>query len=286
MINGIFSDELSRDYETFLELMGALGPARVELRNMRTGRVPALADEELREVLARCDTAEFPVTSLSPGICKSTYEVEAADQSSLVARSIEFARLVGAAKITIFAFRRPPDVPRGTEIPRAAHTLLVRSAEAILNAGLKVSIENWQSSYVATASEFAALLDRCAGLPIGLDWDPCNARAAGAHDLADEFERFSGHMTSVQVKDATLTRGKPVHTQVGKGDVGWPSIVNAMVARGWAGDVTLESHAETKVRAVSADWAAFNELLGATAKSSKTAMGGQVGTPHYGAVRQ
>jgi len=258
MIDGIFSDELSRDFSTAIELAQELGLTRFELRQMRTGRVPEIADDELRETLEICQKQMLSISAISPGICKCLPNATTRQETlDLTRRSIDFARAVGATKISLFGFRRPSatDVlhDEGADILSAA-------VSDICSAGITAALENWQSSFVRSTAEFIELADRIATDELKLDWDPCNQVAAGRPLGLDLPVRLRERIASIQVKDGVMNDGRLEYRPLGTGAVGWGILVERARAIGYAGPWTLESHSPLKVRATKDDLERFNLL--------------------------
>jgi sugar phosphate isomerase/epimerase len=268
MITSVFTDELSRDPKIAIAAAKKMGIPKLELRNVGTGRVPAISAAEMRALLEELGRTSLEVTSLSPGIgkCSATLSDVETVTDGLIDASIRFAREVGARKITLFAFRRAPGDDRGAPLPDALVRTLRKAIERIAAAGIIAAVENWQSSYASTVESVGELLECCRGLPLMVDFDPCNAWASGGSLTALPFP---DRLSSIHVKDARHSALGTVHAPLGLGEVDWPTIIRLLKRSRFSGDLVLESHApEDQLQKAAEDHARFNELWRRTPSSA------------------
>ncbi|MFR6563336.1 MAG: hypothetical protein ACLUR5_16625 [Eubacterium ventriosum] len=104
----IITDELSRDFETASSILSMLDIRKIELRNMRTGRVPYISDSEKEEIKKYISKYNLKINAISPGIGKLKINSDNLKEKTIkhLMDSIDFADEFGVEKIIIFSFKK------------------------------------------------------------------------------------------------------------------------------------------------------------------------------------
>lgn len=104
----IITDELSRDFETASSILSVLDIRKIELRNMRTGRVPYISDSEKEEIKKYISKYNLKINAISPGIGKLKINSDNLKEKTIkhLMDSIDFADEFGVEKIIIFSFKK------------------------------------------------------------------------------------------------------------------------------------------------------------------------------------
>jgi sugar phosphate isomerase/epimerase len=190
----VISDGLSPDFETALKILKSYKIGWVEIRSV-WGKYNTEASAEqirrLKELLdqyeIRCsqvDTALFkcPLPGTKPlGADAPVYPY--AEQMDLLKRAIERAHAWGTDRLRIFTFWRVAEPDKiyghiGEEVTKAA--------DVVKSAGIRLAIENEESTNIATGHELAAILKT---LPanVGANWDIGNGLWHGEVPFPDGY---------------------------------------------------------------------------------------------------
>ena len=106
---GIVSDEISNDFAEAMRHASAWGISLMEIRLLKSGRVPNVTQADFDEVQRYIADRKVRITALSPGIFKhslsKTAELEH-EITDVLPRTIEMARSFGCGMIIIFGFQR------------------------------------------------------------------------------------------------------------------------------------------------------------------------------------
>jgi sugar phosphate isomerase/epimerase len=259
---GIVADEISRDFAQAVKIGKSLGITRYEIRNLVSGRIPMVLQEELREVEQIVKREEVRITAISPGLFKNTCDDAGfqRDRTEIYPRSAELAHRWGLPGIIVFGFHK--SAPAGN-VPA---WFLEAAAQAAVD-GLQLMIEPEPICHVDSASAAAKLIRMRS---VRLNYDPGNVAWLENRDPIDEFDAAAPMIANVHVKDLRpLERGpeNPEWVPVGEGMIDWRTHFQRLREIGYQGPVSLEPHMdgnpETIRRAIVACRTAW-EALGST----------------------
>jgi len=165
-----------------------------------------------------------------------------ADQIAMLERMIATARFFDTRLIRVFSFwKRGPLTPEVEETIVDAFAEPVSLAEA---AGMVLGLENEHACFVATGAQVARVVDEVSSPALRAIWDPGNALFAGERPFPVGYEAARGRIAHVHVKDARIAPGAPAPewTIVGQGDIDYAGQIAALVADGYDGYLSLETH--------------------------------------------
>lgn len=269
----VFTDELSADIDTALELAEDLGLEAVDLRGVGSSRYPRVSPLLRKHVPTLLREYRVEVITISPGLFKIPYPApiskearalrwdhalsysdwDAAERAlhmqvtELLPLSIEAAVEVGAQAINCFSFDRA-GAPSDASAPAAAVETLRSAADLAAAASLKLLIENEATCWGSTAASTAMLLEAIQHPAIALTWDPANAFKAGDdRPFPDGYARIKSYVAHVHFKDARFDKSIGSRAFAYDGILDWAGQIKALTTDAYAGAITVETHQRPKV---------------------------------------
>ena len=251
------TDEFSPDLETALEAMSTVGMTGAELRVINGKNVVELTDDEIDRARAAVEARGMTVMSIASPVLKcvlpdspppdrrfqqdifgSAYTM--ADQPRITARAFEVARRTGARIIRVFSYWRSEQPERCTDRVIVA---LRDLADRANDRGVIIGLENEGACMVGTGAEAAAVLAAVEHPALQLVWDPANAYILGEVAYPAGYDVLpSDRIVHVHAKDCKVSDFKPEWGALGDMDVDWPGQIRALVADGYRGWISLETH--------------------------------------------
>jgi sugar phosphate isomerase/epimerase len=239
---GIVSDEVSPDFREAARYASEWGISIFEIRVLKTGRIPAVDQGELRDVKAVVNDQGLTITAVSPGIFKlpisQTTGLEG-ELSNTLPKTLTLAREFGASMVIVFGFQREQNESPGNFL-RAAE-LMARAAEIAGKEGVKLVIENEPGFWCDSGANTAKLLAYVNSPWLRANWDPCNGYGTPETPFPNGYDSVKQFIANVHVKDTSegaLIRCVPV----GEGAINWKGQLEAIVRDGIVKHVTIETH--------------------------------------------
>ncbi|MEO8167875.1 MAG: sugar phosphate isomerase/epimerase family protein [bacterium] len=239
---GIVSDEISSDFSEAMQHASAWGISLMEIRLLKSGRVPNVSKEDIGEVLEYIRKGGVRITALSPGIFK--HRLSKTDQLEeelhvTLPQTITLAKSLGASLIIVFGFEREPAEPDANR--SIAIDILRRAAAVAERAGIKLAIENEPGFWCDTGANTRSILDEVGSTALGANWDPANAYGTAEVPYPEGYEAIKEKIFNVHVKDTkegSLVRCVPV----GEGVLDWAGQLHALRRDKIVSHVTIETH--------------------------------------------
>jgi L-ribulose-5-phosphate 3-epimerase len=251
------TDEFSPRLEEALPVLQEIGMAAVELRVIGEKNILDMSDEELKRAKDQLEAAGLPVVSIASPLLKCvlpkapeidsrfqhdvfaskhTYE----DQLRLTERAFAVAKFFGARIVRVFSYWR-------TVEPLACQDAILRALSDLAGAAarqdLSVGLENEHACNVATAAETARILALIPHPNLQIVWDPANALVAGEDPFPFGYSLLPRRrIAHVHAKDCHLDGVTPVWGPLGTRHVRWKSQIRALLADGYKGYISLETH--------------------------------------------
>ncbi len=255
----VITDEFSQDFARVCSTAVELGIGGLEIRTAWDKNVLAMTDNEiqsLKDLAARHGRQIVAIASpvykcvLPDGgavderfrqdAFRAAYGFE--QQPQILARALEIAQRLEAPIVRVFSFWRTVTPERNFD---RIGDILAEGGEVAGRAGVLLGLENEPACHFATGAEVGQAASRLDPRQYGVVWDPGNAVVAGERAVPDGYRRVAAErICHVHVKDCTLdvTTGQPAWCDIGAGGVGWPEQLTALVADGYSGSVSLETH--------------------------------------------
>jgi L-ribulose-5-phosphate 3-epimerase len=251
------TDEFSPDIEKAVASMAGIGMTGAELRMLFDKNIIDLTDAELDRARQICAARGLEIMSIASPLLKcvlpGTPVVDARfqqdmfaakyafeDQPRLTERAFEIAHRVGARIVRVFSYWRSVEPEKCFNGVVAALSGLAEKAE---QEDLIIGLENEHACNIATASETARVLDAVQHPNLRVVWDPANCFVSGEIPYPDGYRKLPvSRIVHVHVKDCKVDGHKPIWGAVGEMDVDWKGQLAALVADGYKGWVSLETH--------------------------------------------
>jgi sugar phosphate isomerase/epimerase len=264
----IVTDEVSRDVLTACELAAMWGIRHVDLKSLRTGRVPDIDEPERRELRQALEHFGLDVLAISPGLFKIPWDSPQREQHrrDRYARSAELAHELGATRMLVFSFEKPGprQIPAPPECPSYVIETLHEAAEKAQHDGLLLVLENEATCWGDTGANAAAIVRRVNHPALRLNWDPGNSVSAGVSQVyPHDFRHVRGQVSLVHFKaDRRTAPALWPGSQLAAADpLPWEAMLRELRDGGFDGHIAIETHARPKVRCSLECWEALKQIL-------------------------
>lgn len=240
----IVSDEISLDFNEAVEYGLEWGIENFELRNLTTGRVPYITNDELKSIIEAKEEYGIDISAISPGLFQISLKNEEQLKLELEEKiydSFRFADKMGTRDVIIFGFKRYSNEPQ-TNYIQIVH-ILSRMASLAEKYGFRLLLENEASFWCDTGDNTAHVLEDVNSKSLHANWDPSNAFAAGEIPYPYGFLAIRKYIYNIHVKDARKTpRGNIEWVMVGQGEVDWNGQFQAVMQGVNLNYITIETH--------------------------------------------
>lgn len=266
----IVSDEISRDFLTAVEILNEWHVSNVELRELRTERVPQITEEEKKELLRYLVEYPIKVSAISPGICKYPLDTPNIEQvtMNLLHRSIDFAEEVGTDKIIVFGFRKPKHLP-SESLPKKGLILLQKIVDYADKRNKQILLENHSGCYVNTNKALYNAIQEIERPSLRINWDPNNSLLYSRRPYKNEYRLLKNWISNIHIKDTKIVKNHFIRVPIGEGDAGWNNILKTLINEGYKGFYTIETHYKPHIRNTRIDLEKFRWLYSAITKECK-----------------
>jgi sugar phosphate isomerase/epimerase len=162
------------------------------------------------------------------------------DQPRLAERALKLCELTGAKIIRVFSYWRTIDTSRCHD---AICQALIELGALAAPQGLIIAVENEYACNVGTASEVVKLFADVPSSNVQLVWDPANMLVACEEPFPGGYQILpKQRIAHVHAKDCRMQGGKHEWGPLGTRQVDWKGQIAALLADGYAGAVSLETH--------------------------------------------
>lgn len=245
MLEGIhisgFSDEISSDFNTQLEVVANLGMNYISLRGIDGKNIGDFTAEDVKEtVLPRLNAAGVKVSSIGSPIGKVFINDEEGfeKQKSMLEELCQISKLLDCKYIRIFSFYIPkgenPDgyrddviskVKEFAQIAEKHDIVLLHENEKDIFGDIGRRCDDLLRS--VNSPSFRAIFDFANFVQCGEDTQVC-------YDLLKDLVEY------IHIKDAVTTDSQNVVCGTGEGKI--PEILEQAISSGYKGFLTLEPH--------------------------------------------
>jgi L-ribulose-5-phosphate 3-epimerase len=251
------TDEFTPDLPQALDAMQKIGMTGAELRVISGKNILDLTDDELSRVRDEVRARNMEVISIASPILKCVLpgapEVDTRfqqdvfaskhtfeDQPRLAERAFQIARIMNARIIRVFSYWRSVEPEKCFDgVVKALADLAAKAAAENLIIGL----ENEHACNVSTAVDSARILAAVKHPNLKLVWDPANALVSGESPFPGGYEKLPrDRIVHVHAKDCHMEGHKPIWGPLGTRSVDWKGQVAALLADGYQGWLSLETH--------------------------------------------
>ncbi|MGE5569695.1 MAG: sugar phosphate isomerase/epimerase family protein [Rhodospirillales bacterium] len=252
------TDEFCPDIEAAAQAMADIGMTGAELRVVFGKNILDLTDSEVDAAKAAVNAKGLEVVSLSSPLLKCVlpdsppvdtrfqHDVFASkhtfeDQPRLTRRAFEIAHKTGARVIRVFSYWRTIEPEKCFDRIAEALGCLARDAA---KEDIIIGVENEHACNISTGADTARLLAAVDHPNLQVVWDPANAYVAGEIPFPDGYRALpASRIAHVHAKDCRiLDQHKPIWGPLGTCDIDWKGQIAALLADGYSGWVSLETH--------------------------------------------
>jgi sugar phosphate isomerase/epimerase len=255
----VISDEITQEVEHAFEVASKeFGLSYVEIRGAWKKNIINLDEKELAELKKLLQRFKLQVTDIAsplfktdfPGAAKSPYSPKnpqyGADypfekQDEVLQRSITAAKALGTDRVRCFDFWRLDDPKPHRE---DMNETLRRAAADAAKQGITLLLENEFACNTATGAEAAETMKAIQTPNFKLNWDPGNAAYRGEIAYPDGYAGLpKGRIGHMHCKDVVRKAdGSYEWAAVGRGLIDFTGQFKAMLADGYSGTMSLETH--------------------------------------------
>lgn len=240
MISG-FSDEISSDFDTQLQVVSELSMHYISLRGIDGKNIGDFTIEEIKEkVLPRLHKYAIGVSSIGSPIGKVFVNDEEgfAKQKLMLERLCHIAHLLNCKYIRIFSFY----IPKGENADQYREAVISKLTEFAVIAGKYEIIllhENEKDIYGDIARRCSEMLSAVASPYFKAIFDFANFVQCG-EDTQACYDLLKDEVVYIHIKDAVSTDSQNVVCGTGEGKI--PEILAQAIESGYKGFLTLEPH--------------------------------------------
>jgi len=241
----IVSDEISLDFREAVEYGSEWGITDFEIRTLTTGRVPYVANDEIRMIQEVIRDYELNISAISPGLFKISLLNEEQLKPQIedtIYESFRLAERLGTRNVIIFGFKRYEREPQSDYI-QVVH-ILGRMASLAEKYGFSLLLENEPGYWADNGVNTAKILDDINSANLKANWNLANAAGAGEIPYPYGFLALRKHIRSIHVKDYRVSAsGEPEYVIIGDGIVDWSGQLKAIMHGFDIKYITIETHA-------------------------------------------
>ena len=241
----VITDEVSQDFAKVVQFARRFELDGLELRSLWDTPVEELTYEQIQEIRKHLAGTELVVSAIaSPFLKCDIDDPEAIDRHvKILGRCIEIAEHLGCDLVRTFTFWDKGALEDHFEQIAGVYE---RALFLATRTGVRLAVENEYTTMVGTGTELAWFLEKLDSPLARACWDPQNdyIRNRGEKNFREGYEAVKPYIAHVHLKDARATAdGAAVDFEpLGDGEVGVEEQVQALVADGYRGFVSLETH--------------------------------------------
>jgi sugar phosphate isomerase/epimerase len=240
LISG-FSDEISSDFDTQLEVVAGLGMRYISLRGIDGNNIGDFTVEEIKErVQPRLQKAGIKVSSIGSPIGKVFIHDEEgfAKQKIMLDTLCQIANLLDCKYIRIFSFY----IPKGEDADSYRDEVISKIKEFAAIAEKYAVIllhENEKDIYGDIARRCQEILKEVGSEHFKAIFDFANFVQCG-EDTQECYDLLKDEIVYIHIKDAVTTESQNVVCGTGEGKIA--EILSQSIQNGYKGFLTLEPH--------------------------------------------
>lgn len=241
----VFTDEVSQDLETAIKFAVRFGLNGVEIRSVWNKPVQHLTGDDTARIRDMLGEQNLSVAAIASPVFKCELDDPAAQREHIdyLRNCIRLAQELNTRIIRLFAFwKRGPSAPVWDRMKEQFRPAIpVAEGEGVI-----LGLENEASTYLATAAETKQFVSELGSDVVRVIWDPCNEIYAedGITPYPDAYRLVEPWVVHVHVKDGKrdASTNEPDVTPVGEGVIDWKSQLQDLLAKGYQGYASLETH--------------------------------------------
>lgn len=233
-----FADEIHRDLDVQLEVIGKLGQKYIELRGADGINVADMTMEQACEFKARLDAQGVKVSALGSPIGKIGITDDFAPHFEKFKHVVALTKVFETPYIRMFSFYMHSDKP--AEVFREeVHKRMAQMVEYAKEQNVVLLHENEKGIYGENAARCKELMEAFYGDNFKCIFDFANFVQC-KQDTKEAYELLKPYIHYLHIKDAMWENGEVVPAGMGSGNV--KEILSTLDASGFEGFLSLEPH--------------------------------------------
>jgi sugar phosphate isomerase/epimerase len=249
-----FTDEISLDFERALRTCADHGIEEIQVRRVNGPNAVELPDDEIDRLVRLARDYGRRVAAIGSPYGKPPADAQPAgldeaarrEHRRVFDRALRLAERFDAPMVRVFAVGAPARDASDFEARVGTSVEWLREpVERAAAVGRVVGLENEYTTLAGTCRQARRVLELVDHPALRVAWDV----ASGWWDrepIRDGYDLIHGRICDVHVRDAApdpadRSRHGPV-VRFGEGAIDWPGIVARLVADGYQGTMTLETH--------------------------------------------
>jgi sugar phosphate isomerase/epimerase len=241
----VISDEISQDLAIALDLAKQFHLDAVEIRGVWGKGPQDLTGDELAKVRELVEGEGMTVCGVAPPLFKCELDDEDAikEHLDILRRSAAAAHALGTSQVRGFAFWKQGslDGRKAQIVPHLKEAARIAEGEGVI-----IALENEYATANNNVRRTLELLDAVDSPAMRLLYDPGNDVHDEEHEPAwpDSYELAKGHIFHIHLKDPKRDpqTGEVTTLPIGEGDIHAEDLMRALIADGYDGFVSLETH--------------------------------------------
>lgn len=239
---GIFTDEISQDFQEAVKFAVENDIKNYELRGVWSKNVGNLSKEEVAKIKSIADDYGARVAVIgSPFLkCNLGNEEEYRAHVKILDNCIYQAHQYGAKVIRIFTFWRVDPIEKHWDSIIGRLKVHVRKAE---KEGVILAVETEGDTNVGNCSEMRKLFDSLPSDNLKATWDISNSYFGGETGYPDGYRLIRGEVVHVHLKDFVddPSTGKHRPTYIGEGLIPYRDVFRDLLKDAFDGVASIES---------------------------------------------
>ncbi|MGE5549582.1 MAG: sugar phosphate isomerase/epimerase family protein [Bacteroidota bacterium] len=241
----VITDEISQDFARAVEVAREFGLEGVELRSAWDKNPHELGKEERRRIRDLAGRAGLSIPCVAGPIfkCQLYDERDYQEHLTVLERCLDVAHELGAGLVRGFTFWDDGDFERA--LPWIAERLAA-IGPTLRAAKVKMVLESDPATAANSHQKLSRVLAMTASDEIKALWDPGNnLYVSGAtRPFPEGYELLRPYLAHIHVKDIRRQAGaaEPEACCLGQGEVGYARVFPRLVADGYDGWLSLETH--------------------------------------------
>jgi len=243
---GVFTDEVSQDFQTVVNLCKEYGLEGIEIRSVWDKPPQNISDDDIAEMKKILDGTGIEICSVASPFFKC--EIDSDDgykqHIDILERCIHLAQSFDCHIVRGFTFWRRG---KAEDVWQQMLDKYEEPVKLLERTGAKIGIENEASTYIGTGQVLKRFLDDLGSEHVGAIWDACNClydEDVEETPFPDGYSAIKDRMIHMHLKDSKRADapGKSECVPIGEGDIDFPGHFKALIDDGYAGYVSLETH--------------------------------------------
>lgn len=237
------TDEATQSFDEAVAFAKKYDLQGLELRSVDDTPIDQIDVETLKAWKKKLDEASLAVPCLSGSFfkCDVPEKDAPAEELEKLERLCRAADILGCSLIRGFAFFAPESGPVS---PETLKPFYAKAAEILRRSNKRLLLEADPSVNTSNHAALAHMLDVLDDPVFGAIFDPGNDIYDPLHETPypDGYEAIRPHLVHIHIKDAVITDGEISCVKTGEGLVGYPALLRRLIADGYDGWMSLETH--------------------------------------------